>query len=321
MSDALINGLAGAGGGIIAQLITYPLHTVNARQQTDRDRKKEKKKLGTVEQICQQLSCKSTTLSSLSWRPRPRLTKINEVNSLRQGPTQLLILHLWKRNVLSEKPRGVCSEAVGVGGGHENQKVCAAPVCSNHVVGTIYSSPPLHVTHHEQRQLQPWRLSQHSLGTNKKREVVMSSLHKSLVSTSSYLAGLIKKTHELSVLCDAQIGLVIFSSTGKMFRHLQLIAEPGLNLLGCCNELNAGYAAKGYGRARRIGENVVAFTVGRLKCAERDRRCVQRELASHLHNRWDELQRLRHEPNPSPHDRVARFHSRASVLPNRHLSP
>jgi hypothetical protein len=29
MSDALINGLAGAGGGIIAQLITYPLLTVH----------------------------------------------------------------------------------------------------------------------------------------------------------------------------------------------------------------------------------------------------------------------------------------------------
>lgn len=28
MSDAVINGLAGAGGGIIAQLITYPLQTV-----------------------------------------------------------------------------------------------------------------------------------------------------------------------------------------------------------------------------------------------------------------------------------------------------
>lgn len=28
MSEALINGLAGAGGGIIAQLITYPLQTV-----------------------------------------------------------------------------------------------------------------------------------------------------------------------------------------------------------------------------------------------------------------------------------------------------
>lgn len=28
MSNALINGLAGAGGGIIAQIITYPLQTV-----------------------------------------------------------------------------------------------------------------------------------------------------------------------------------------------------------------------------------------------------------------------------------------------------
>lgn len=53
MSDALINGLAGAGGGIIAQLITYPLQTVNTRQQTDRDPKKVKRKLGAIEQMCQ----------------------------------------------------------------------------------------------------------------------------------------------------------------------------------------------------------------------------------------------------------------------------
>ncbi|CAI9768334.1 unnamed protein product [Fraxinus pennsylvanica] len=53
MSDALISGLAGAGGGIIAQLITYPLQTVNTRQQTDRDPKKEKRSLGTMEQMFQ----------------------------------------------------------------------------------------------------------------------------------------------------------------------------------------------------------------------------------------------------------------------------
>lgn len=53
MSDALINGLAGAGGGIIAQLLTYPLQTVNTRQQTERDLKKEKRKLGTIEHMCQ----------------------------------------------------------------------------------------------------------------------------------------------------------------------------------------------------------------------------------------------------------------------------
>ncbi|XP_061343547.1 peroxisomal nicotinamide adenine dinucleotide carrier [Gastrolobium bilobum] len=53
MSDALINGLAGAGGGIIAQLITYPLQTVNTRQQTERDSKKDNRNLGTFQQMCQ----------------------------------------------------------------------------------------------------------------------------------------------------------------------------------------------------------------------------------------------------------------------------
>ncbi|CAM0872085.1 unnamed protein product [Alopecurus aequalis] len=42
MSSAVVNGLAGAGGGIIAQIITYPLQTVNTRQQTERTAKKKK---------------------------------------------------------------------------------------------------------------------------------------------------------------------------------------------------------------------------------------------------------------------------------------
>lgn len=43
-----------------------------------------------------------------------------------------------------------------------------------------------------------------------------------------------------------------------------LIAEPGLNVIGCCNELNAGYAADGYARARGVGACVVTFSVGGL---------------------------------------------------------
>ncbi|KAJ8486710.1 hypothetical protein OPV22_019195 [Ensete ventricosum] len=43
-----------------------------------------------------------------------------------------------------------------------------------------------------------------------------------------------------------------------------LIAEPQLNLVGCCNELNAGYAADGYARATGVGACVVTFTVGGL---------------------------------------------------------
>jgi len=34
-----VNGLAGAGGGIVAQLLTYPLQAVNTRQQTERKAK------------------------------------------------------------------------------------------------------------------------------------------------------------------------------------------------------------------------------------------------------------------------------------------
>ncbi|KAG7553755.1 thiamine diphosphate-binding fold [Arabidopsis suecica] len=44
----------------------------------------------------------------------------------------------------------------------------------------------------------------------------------------------------------------------------QLIAEPELNNIGCCNELNAGYAADGYARSRGVGACVVTFTVGGL---------------------------------------------------------
>ncbi|OAY74301.1 Pyruvate decarboxylase 2 [Ananas comosus] len=58
----------------------------------------------------------------------------------------------------------------------------------------------------------------------------------------------------------------VFSVPGDFNLTLldHLIAEPGLRLIGCCNELNAGYAADGYARARGVGACVVTFTVGGL---------------------------------------------------------
>lgn len=64
-----------------------------------------------------------------------------------------------------------------------------------------------------------------------------------------------------------QIGVHdIFSVPGDFNLTLldHLIAEPGLNNIGCCNELNAGYAADGYARANGVGACVVTFTVGGL---------------------------------------------------------
>ncbi|XP_074592684.1 pyruvate decarboxylase 1-like [Curcuma longa] len=58
----------------------------------------------------------------------------------------------------------------------------------------------------------------------------------------------------------------VFSVPGDFNLTLldHLIAEPQLNLVGCCNELNAGYAADGYARACGVGACVVTFTVGGL---------------------------------------------------------
>ncbi|KAJ0267082.1 Pyruvate decarboxylase 2 [Hirschfeldia incana] len=64
-----------------------------------------------------------------------------------------------------------------------------------------------------------------------------------------------------------EIGVTdIFSVPGDFNLTLldHLIAEPNLNLIGCCNELNAGYAANGYARSRGVGACVVTFTVGGL---------------------------------------------------------
>ncbi|AES79534.1 pyruvate decarboxylase [Medicago truncatula] len=64
-----------------------------------------------------------------------------------------------------------------------------------------------------------------------------------------------------------QVGVTdVFSVPGDFNLTLldHLINEPELNLIGCCNELNAGYAADGYARSRGVGACVVTFTVGGL---------------------------------------------------------
>ncbi|XP_011030221.1 PREDICTED: agamous-like MADS-box protein AGL21 isoform X1 [Populus euphratica] len=39
------------------------------------------------------------------------------------------------------------------------------------------------------------------------------------VTFSKRRSGLLKKAKELSVLCDAEVGVIVFSSTGKLYDH------------------------------------------------------------------------------------------------------
>jgi pyruvate decarboxylase len=44
----------------------------------------------------------------------------------------------------------------------------------------------------------------------------------------------------------------------------QLLKNPRLQLIGYCDELNAGYAAEGYARSNGVGAFVVTYSVGGL---------------------------------------------------------
>ncbi|KAL6661238.1 hypothetical protein ACP70R_000622 [Stipagrostis hirtigluma subsp. patula] len=64
-----------------------------------------------------------------------------------------------------------------------------------------------------------------------------------------------------------QVGVSdVFAVPGgfNLTRLDHLIAEPGLRVVGCCNELNTGCAAHEYARTRSVGACAVAFTVGGL---------------------------------------------------------
>ena len=43
-----------------------------------------------------------------------------------------------------------------------------------------------------------------------------------------------------------------------------IVNYPGINWIGCCNELNAGYAADGYARIRGTGAVSTTYGVGEL---------------------------------------------------------
>lgn len=43
-----------------------------------------------------------------------------------------------------------------------------------------------------------------------------------------------------------------------------MLKNPRLQMIGCCNELNAGYAAEGYARSNGVGALVVTYSVGGL---------------------------------------------------------
>ena len=71
--------------------------------------------------------------------------------------------------------------------------------------------------------------------------------------------------------CDKVFGVPGDYSLG-LLDHI--VAHPAVEWVGCSNELNAGYAADGYGRMRGIGAVCTTFGVGELSAINADHRAV-----------------------------------------------
>lgn len=60
------------------------------------------------------------------------------------------------------------------------------------------------------------------------------------VTFSKRRKGLIKKAKELAILCDAQVGLVIFSSTGKLYEYANTSMKSVIERYNICKEDQQG---------------------------------------------------------------------------------
>lgn len=65
----------------------------------------------------------------------------------------------------------------------------------------------------------PQQLQRRVMGRGKIEIKKIENTTSRQVTFSKRRGGLLKKAHELAVLCDAEVALVIFSSTGKLFEY------------------------------------------------------------------------------------------------------
>src|SRR6202011_6082019 len=85
--------------------------------------------------------------------------------------------------------------------------------------------------------------------------------------------------HVLRRLKEIGVG-AIFGVLGDFAFSVQdaIVTRPGIEWIGCCNELNAGYAADGYARLRGVGALSTTYGVGELSAIN----AISGSYAEHL---------------------------------------
>ena len=66
--------------------------------------------------------------------------------------------------------------------------------------------------------LEPWLGDSRKIGPGMQEKRIENKINRQ-VTFSKRRAGLLKKAHEISVLCDAEVALIVFSHKGKLFEY------------------------------------------------------------------------------------------------------
>lgn len=103
---------------------------------------------------------------------------------------------------------------LGVAGDCEVPTYLSLRVSGEGRCSTESSSPPQQHQQQEHHQQQQRRMGRGRIEIKKIENTTSRQ-----VTFSKRRGGLLKKAHELAVLCDAEVALVIFSSTGKLFEY------------------------------------------------------------------------------------------------------
>ncbi|XP_061950301.1 MADS-box protein SVP isoform X3 [Populus nigra] len=137
------------------------------------------------------------------------------------------------------------------------------------------------------------------------------------VTFSKRRRGLFKKAEELSVLCDADVALIIFSSTGKLFefssssmkeilerhnlhsKNLEKLEQPSLELQlvedSTCSRLSKEVAEKSHQLRQMRGEDLRGLDIDELlqleKSLEAGLSCVIEKKGEKIMNEITDLQR------------------------------
>ncbi|XP_076892602.1 truncated transcription factor CAULIFLOWER A-like [Bidens hawaiensis] len=112
------------------------------------------------------------------------------------------------------------------------------------------------------------------------------------VTFSKRRAGLMKKVKELAILCDAEVGVIIFSSTGKLYDFASSRLQ---NIISRYERSSNGWNDPNSGTQQEVNNEVEALKAEIVKLRKGQRLMMGKELEGLNYKELENLERQLHD--------------------------